>query len=46
MGRLPSITLLIERNGDAVESVRKGFTAAARAARLGTEVTPNILRRT
>jgi integrase len=37
---------VVEWNGKAVESVRKGFEAAVRAAGLGTEVTPHILRHT
>jgi integrase len=37
---------VVEWNGKAVESVRKGFEAAVRAARLGAEVTPHVLRHT
>jgi integrase len=37
---------VVEWNGKAVRSVRKGFEAAVRAAGLGTEVTPHILRHT
>jgi integrase len=37
---------VIEWNGKPVESVRKGFEAAVRAAGLGVEVTPHILRHT
>jgi integrase len=36
----------VEWNGKAVESVRRGFQAAVRAAVLGLEVTPHILRHT
>jgi integrase len=37
---------VVEWNRKPVESVRKGFAAAARAAGLGPEVTPHILRHT
>ena len=37
---------VVEWNGKPVESVRKGFAAAVRAAGLGAEVTPHILRHT
>jgi integrase len=37
---------VVEWNGNAVESVRKGFEAAVRAAGLGGDVTPHILRHT
>jgi integrase len=37
---------VVEWNGKPVESVRKGFAAAVRAAGLGVEVTPHILRHT
>jgi integrase len=37
---------VVEWNGKAVGSVRKGFAAAVRAAGLGPEVTPHILRHT
>jgi integrase len=37
---------VVEWNGKPVESVRKGFEAAVRAAGLGSEVTPHILRHT
>jgi integrase len=37
---------VVEWNGKAVGSVRKGFEAAVRAAALGAEVTPHILRHT
>jgi integrase len=37
---------VVEWNGKAVESVRKGFAAAAQAAGLGDDVTPHILRHT
>ena len=37
---------VVEWNGKAVESVRKGFEAAVRAAGLGADVTPHILRHT
>jgi integrase len=37
---------VIEWNGKPVESVRKGFEAAVRAAGLGYEVTPHVLRHT
>jgi integrase len=37
---------VVEWNGQPVESVRKGFAAAARAAGLGHKVTPHILRHT
>jgi len=37
---------VVEWNGNAVKSVRKGFEAAARAAGLGADVTPHILRHT
>jgi integrase len=37
---------VVEWNGKPVESVRKGFAAAVRAAGLGTDVTPHILRHT
>lgn len=37
---------VVEWNGQAVESVRKGFEAAVRAAGLGADVTPHILRHT
>jgi integrase len=37
---------VVEWNGKAVGSVRKGFEAAVRAAGLGAEVTPHILRHT
>jgi integrase len=37
---------VVEWNGTPVESVRKGFAAAVRAAGLGDEVTPHILRHT
>jgi integrase len=38
--------VVVEWNGKPVESVRKGFETAVRAAGLGTEVTPHILRHT
>jgi integrase len=37
---------VIEWNGKPVENVRKGFEAAVRAAGLGPEITPHILRHT
>ena len=37
---------IVEWNGRAVESVRKSFAAAVRAAGLGDDVTPHILRHT
>jgi integrase len=37
---------VVEWNGSAVESVRKGFAAAVRTAGLEREVTPHILRHT
>ena len=37
---------VVEWNGKPVESVRKAFRAAVRAAGLGPEVTPHILRHT
>jgi integrase len=37
---------VVEWNGKAVESVRKGFEAAVRAAGLGSDVTPHVLRHT
>ena len=37
---------VVEWNGKSIESVRKGFEAAVRAAGLGAEVTPHILRHT
>jgi integrase len=37
---------IVEWNGRAVESVRKGFAAAVRGAGLGDDVTPHILRHT
>jgi len=37
---------VVEWNGSAVKSVRKGFAAAVRAAGLGADVTPHILRHT
>ena len=37
---------VVEWNGKPVESVRKGFAAAVRAAGLGPDVTPHILRHT
>jgi integrase len=37
---------VIEWNGKPIKSVRKGFEAAVRAAGLGAEVTPHILRHT
>lgn len=37
---------IVEWNGSAVKSVRKGFAAAVRAAGLGADVTPHILRHT
>ena len=37
---------VVEWNGKPVESVRKGFETAVRAAGLGAEVTPHILRHT
>jgi integrase len=37
---------VVEWNGKPVESVRKGFEAAARVAGLGSDVTPHILRHT
>jgi integrase len=37
---------VVEWNGRPVESVRKGFEAAVRAAGLDTDVTPHILRHT
>jgi integrase len=37
---------VVEWNGKAVASVRKGFEAAVRAAGLGADVTPHILRHT
>ena len=37
---------VVEWNGEPVKSVRKGFEAAARAAGLGANVTPHILRHT
>jgi integrase len=39
-------TAVVEWNGKPVESVRKGFEAAVRAAGLGVDVTPHILRHT
>jgi integrase len=41
-----SRTTVIEWNGEPVNSVRKGFAAAVRAAGLGPGVTPHILRHT
>jgi integrase len=38
--------VVVEWNGKAVASVRKGFEAAVRAAGLGADVTPHILRHT
>jgi integrase len=38
--------VVVEWNGNAVKSVRKGFEAAVRAAGLGADVTPHILRHT
>jgi integrase len=35
---------VVEWNGKSVESVRKGFQAAVRAAGLGADVTPHVLR--
>jgi integrase len=37
---------VVEWNGKAVTSVRKGFEAAARVADLGTDVMPHVLRHT
>jgi integrase len=37
---------VVEWNGEPVASVRKGFAAAVKAAGLGPEVTPHILRHT
>jgi integrase len=37
---------VIEWNGAPVQSVRKGFEAAVKAAGLGVDVTPHILRHT
>ena len=37
---------VVEWNGKPVESVRKSFAAAVRAADLGPEVTPHVLRHT
>ena len=37
---------VVEWNGKAVESVRKGFEAAVRTAGLGADVTPHVLRHT
>jgi integrase len=37
---------VVEWNGDAIKSVRRGFAAAVRAAGLGADVTPHILRHT
>jgi integrase len=37
---------VVEWNGKPVKSVRKGFAAAVRAAGLGDDVTPHILRHT
>jgi integrase len=37
---------VVEWNGKPVSSVRKGFEAAVRAAGLGSDVTPHILRHT
>jgi integrase len=37
---------VVEWNGRPVESVRKGFAAAVRAAQLGDDVTPHVLRHT
>lgn len=37
---------IVEWNGSAVKSVRKSFAAAVRAAGLGVDVTPHILRHT
>jgi integrase len=37
---------VIEWNGEPVASVRKGFEAAVRAAGIGVDVTPHILRHT
>jgi integrase len=37
---------VVEWNGSPVASVRKGFEAAVRAAGLGADVTPHILRHT
>jgi hypothetical protein len=37
---------VIEWNGKPIESVRKGFAAAVRAAGLGNDVTPHVLRHT
>jgi integrase len=41
-----STKAVVEWNGKPVESVRKGFEAAVRAAGLGADVTPHILRHT
>jgi integrase len=37
---------VVEWNGKPVRSVRKGFAAAVRAAGLGSDVTPHVLRHT
>jgi integrase len=37
---------VVEWNGKPVESVRKGFAAAVRAAKLNSKITPHILRHT
>lgn len=37
---------IVEWNGSAIKSVRKSFAAAVRAAGLGPDVTPHILRHT
>jgi integrase len=37
---------VVEWNGKPIESVRKGFEAAVRAAALGPDVTPHVLRHT
>jgi integrase len=37
---------VVEWNGEPVESVRKGFAAAVRAAGLSSKITPHILRHT
>jgi integrase len=37
---------VVEWNGKPVASVRRAFQAAARAAALGSEVTPHVLRHT
>jgi len=41
-----STKAVVEWNGKPVKSVRKGFEAAVRAAGIGTDVTPHILRHT